>query len=257
MRNHIPKLYGVAAAAALMIGTASYGAPITYYFLGTEAPIWDVTGNYTLSPTVGEEEPVSIVFDVYVFQESKGPIYGDGSTIIYLDGVQTEGSYQVKGKLKTENAYGNLKANVKASGVGYLEGDTRSYSLSAKYDLTLDPMNLAIYGQGKGKAKAKGLGSAKLDDDFYEFLPFGMDGDWSLTVDVSPDGKKWTGWALLELTNGREIQYDAKGETSKKGITKIKLKGLGEAKNSKLKLTMEGESLLMVEGKVLGQKVDW
>jgi hypothetical protein len=88
--------------------------------------------------------------------------------------------------------------------------------------------------------------------------PFGMDGSWSLTLNVSPD-QLITG--TITLSNDETLQLVGKAKyQSKIDATSISAKGdpaSPAGKGTKIKMTIDGSDLSVdsLSGKALGQKV--
>jgi hypothetical protein len=84
------------------------------------------------------------------------------------------------------------------------------------------------------------------------------DGTWTLTMDLSMTGKKIQGSASVTPDTGRTIQFTVKG-AYKSGTEKSQLM-LAPAdvanKGCNLRVTMTGNAITAIKGKVLGQMIN-
>jgi hypothetical protein len=90
-----------------------------------------------------------------------------------------------------------------------------------KLTATIDPDSLILIGTVQEKVSIKGH-SVKETHNFSLPLPAGMDGTWSLEIDVNDDGKKMVGSSQMWLSNGDILSFSAKGKyNAKKDETKL------------------------------------
>jgi hypothetical protein len=183
-----------------------------------------------------------------------------GATTVTVDAELVPGTFTVKGSVKKVNGVTVVLPSVNVSGTGYLQGANRSDSANLKYALRIDTANKLLMGHGNGKASASGLGTATIDEDILYPLPSGMDGIWTLSLDVQTTGTKLAGTAPIQLSNGRMPPFDLNGSYSATtDMSKIKLKGTvngaDDATGSKLGLLTSGSAAVLdaVAGKALGQ----
>ncbi len=222
-----------------------------------EALIWDLSGSYS-----GEFFDFDLTYDI--FQDGKGKITGSQHVVCdgYLDGyyVDMEFDLDIKGKIKQKNGVATVKINTKIKGtadVPYEDIWGAKMSGKQKITATIDPDSLTLIGTIQEKVSIKGH-SIKETDNFSLPLPSGMDGTWSLEIDVNDDGKNMVGNSQMELSNGEIRPFSAKGKyKAKTNETKFTLKGTGNASGCKLSPVInEGTGdVSSIKGKVLGQKI--
>jgi hypothetical protein len=235
---------------------AGPSGPYSFDFGLPGKPLWDISGTYTLSPTVGGS--ASVVFPVTIAQDSQGTLTGSGSVAVEIDGVATTGTYSLKGKVTNSGGVARINATVKVSGSGLVQGLQTTYSLSANYKLEIDPISRTVIGSASGSAKASGIGSGPVAESVSAALPSTMSGGWKLQMNLVPTGTKLGGTSSVVLGNGRTLNLGVKGSySSKNGKSAISLSGLGAAKGTTLKVAGNGDKLtpVTVTGKILGQAV--
>ena len=252
---------GFAIAFGLSVASLTAAPPsgiYTYQFDVDSIALWDVSGDYHLSPDINDDIPVN--FDISVLQDSKGKLYGTGPTTVDIDGETVQGNYTVKGKVLVTAGVSRATATVKVSGSGMIQGLVRSYSLSETFNLEIDSAGLTAVGTGNGSAKAKGLGSGRISEDINALLPEGVDGSWQLDLGVQTTVKKLSGTSTITLSNGRTLNFATGGSYSPTtDFSKVKLNGTGTSAGSKLNLLGlgDGMGLYQVTGKVLGQTISY
>jgi hypothetical protein len=217
----------------------------------TNTPLWDISGSYTNSDTN------NVVIGV-IQQQVNGQITGFRTETFTNFMNYGEASGPVKGKVfETAGVVGaRLKFKGEITGVSYLQEYTGSYS--GKSTDTIDPSTLTIFDSGPMRwCGAGGTCETHTSSDTIP-LPAGMTGDWTLDLNVVPNGTKLTGTGTLTLSNGRTLTYQIIGNYKANNQTsKLKLVGLVDAVGTSLSLTTQGAgmTLLTLKGKVLGQKL--
>ncbi|MBI3853805.1 MAG: hypothetical protein HY298_26570 [Verrucomicrobia bacterium] len=248
--------------ASVWCGVAAGPSGMYSYPTFTTPKLWDIAGPYHVRQDIdtGGSGSIDLEFDINIAQDAKGKLSGTGSTTVTIGTDMVTGTYTVKGSVKTLNGVGVVSATVSVRGTGTIEGAPRSYSASIKYALVIDASTKMLVGHAKGKASASGLGSAPIDEDIAFPVPAGMDGSWTLALDIMPTGTKLDGTASITLSNGRMLPFDLNGSYSgTTDMSKIKLKGTvngaDDATGSKLGLLTGGSAAVLdaVAGKVLGQ----
>ncbi len=250
-------LMGLCAFMALVsTGFAGPSGDYSFDFGLPGKPVWDITGNYVLSPSVGGSSTVDI--PLTITQDSQGMLTGSLNGPVEVDGIAaTSGTCTVKGKVTNSGGVARINATVKLSGAGVIQGLQRTYSLSASYKLEIDASG-TVTGSASGSAKAAGIGSGPVTDDFSATLPV-TDGGWKLQMHLDPTGNKLGGTSSVLLASGRTLNLGVKGTySSKNGNSVISLSGLdASSKGTTLKVMGTGNLLtgLTVKGKILGQVV--
>jgi hypothetical protein len=252
------RILGLLASTALTF--CSLAGPTgshSFSFSGPNQTVWDISGPYTLSPTVGDE--VEVTFPILITQDSQGKLTGGGDVSVIIDGENVPGTYSLKGTIARSGGVAKVNATVKLSGQGNLKGILSKYNLNATYKLDIDPASRTIIGTARGSAKATGIGSGPINDNFTQSLPANMNGGWQLNVNLSsPSATKLSGTSSIHLNNGRNLDLGLKGSyTSKTHKSSIALTGANTAKGTTLTVTGTDDALttVTVKGKILGQNV--
>ena len=222
----------------------------TYSF--TNPPVWDFTGTYVTTE-------LGLVRTSTLNVAPSGAVTGSGN--LHFDdgsGIVFDGNQTTKGKV-TANATLGVRLSAKGSGEftldlgeGPLTGPFKG-SLNA----TLDPAARTLSGPISAKLCIPRAGCETVGTNTTLTLPANMDGTWSLKLNIQTSGSSVTGTATITLSNGRELPYDVTGSySSSTGISKLKLKGTGEATRTSLSTTLSGNgALLTLKGKLFGQAV--
>lgn len=259
---------------ALMLGLLSFqesqaAAPDGAFAYGPfnqpAQAIWDLTGVYSIEQEILTEDfgYVDLVLTFFVVQDAKGKASGSGSTMIQMvQGntvlEQSRGTYTVKGKVKSANGVTAADVAVKVTGEDVIFNGFRKFNITIRYKMVVDSQAGRLIGMSKGKASAAGVGAAPIDDAAFHPLPAGMDGSWTLTMNIQDDGKKLGGTANARLSNGLDVPLGLKGKYSAKtDQSKIQLFGEDAFKGTKFKILLQGGSAIIVDwnAKVLGQKL--
>ncbi len=216
--------------------------------------IWDLTGSYT-----DESSGLDVAF---ISQDAKGKISGSGYGYEYFDDdVYIDFSYDIKGSIKQKNGVATVKLSLKIYGT--LDDPRQGvydveFTGKEKVTAVIDPYSQALVGTVQAKLSYKGFGSGTTTDTYTKNLPSGMDGTWSLKIDVDDDGKKLLGNSSLWLSNGTMLPFSAQGKyNAKSDETKFTLKGTGSASGCKLSPVINESTgdVTSITGKVLGQKI--
>lgn len=233
---------------------------------GAGNSIWDVSGNYMLSENItirGVDYPAWI--DINITQDLQGKLHGAGMLSGLIDGDPLDGNYTVAGSVRTIGANTMVTMTLHASGTGSIDGDTRHFVLSLRYNLQIDSFGLMMVGQSKGTLTIPGLGQAPVGSSAALPLPAGMDGSWRLSLDVQ-SGKnngsdtshaakqKLNGSASIRLSNDRVISCPMNvNYTGASAHSRVRISGPGAT------ISLNGfQSRITLSdfaGKVLGQKV--
>ena len=256
---------GFSTLFVILIFASSHGAfaaPPSGTLTTLVLPVLDVSGDYPVSVTVGDDTDVS--FDITVQQDARGKLSGGGTTTVNIDGDLVQGAYTVTGRISsTHNGVDSSVSSVtraivtvRVSGSGFVAGATRRFSLLVTYKLQVDPATLTAFGSGKGYASATGLGTGRIDEEASVALPPGMNGNGQLQADVLLTGNRFSGTATVTLSNGRTVDFNVTGTYAPRtDKTKLKLTGTGASAGSNLRWDGVGEHLQsgVLAGKILGQ----
>ena len=218
--------------------------------------IWDMSGIYS------DDAMFDCSMNFLVSQDSKGKITGGGNAICSgyyweIGDFYIDLSADIKGSIKQNSGIASVKMAVKFQGTIDVP-DYGFYGMkfkgSEKINAEINAQTRTLLGLVKVKACVQKAGCASETLSFSESL-FDNDmlGTWSLNIEDAASG---TG--TLTLSNGDTSNYSFKSKSNaKKHETKIKLKGLGEAKGCKILVSIDDNDgeIISFKGKVLGQKI--
>jgi hypothetical protein len=245
----------------------AFGPPLT--------PVWDISGTYQITNRVQRTilQPLEIVFrDLHFDVDSHGHLQGADTIIVMVGDDPVAGDYKASGKISGGGAKTRVNLSIRCNGHGIVAGVDTSYTVSAKYNLVVDPANLTLVGKTSGNANFANLGGGKLNSAFALPLLPGVDGRWNVTLDVVPL-TKLAGTGLITVDNytapdgttgpatGRTLTTKVTGSVPKKSsAAKLKLSGSGSSAGTKLTLSFPviggpTNQVATAQGKVLGQTV--
>ena len=256
--------------SSLQFGVAqSQATPTTFSFGPPLNPVWDISGYYQITNHMqgSKLRPMDIVFSgLGIGLDGHGHVQGAGTMIVPVGDDYVGGDYKVSGNVSGGGAKTKAVFSVHFKGNGMVAGVLTICNISAKYNLTVDPVGLNLVGTITGNASFSNLGSGKLNSPVILPLPGGTDGGWSIVLDVFPFGNKISGTAVIlvdSATNAPQttLATKANGNLPKQDTrAKVKVSGYGNSGGSQV--TMQfipdfGATNLIatVNGKVLGQKV--
>ena len=213
----------------------------------------------------GGSSDLHITYDDPYTQDGKGKLAGAGATQVAVTNdsdiaLSFPGTYQTKGTIKGNNGLTTFRLASKASGTAFIENANRKVSASAKYTININSAAGTISGMLMQKVSASGLGSLGNTETFNESLPPELgDGSWTLEINFGePDGTKLTGTATVTLVTGQVYPFLLKGKyVDSTGQSKLQLKGFDDGTGSKLTVTMQGNSINTIKGKVSGQIINY
>jgi len=268
----------LAAAAALCLITANSSwaqAPsgnISTNITDPTNALWDLTQISELKHVSldfnDSSGSLQIDYNVDYLQDGGGKLAGTGNTTVSLsvDGTPQpdfSATYVVKGAVTSVKGVGRLSLTRSASGTAFLEGANRTASVSDKMSTVINPVTRQIVsGTFSRKASASGLGG-KSDSGTISPQPLPGDlgdGSWTLSMDLLPDsGNKYMGssnTATVTLMTGMVYHFTIVGSfNATTQISKLVLKGVNEAQGSSLKVTLLGNQVTSILGKVSGQAI--
>lgn len=207
----------------------------TLNYSGNVSPIWDISGSY--SETVD-----SISLDYTIVQDASGKFTGNG----YFDIDESVGgvslslgsSMAVVGAVKSAGSVTRVTLNASGAGNGevYVPGygwyDV-IFSYNLKENCEVDPYGQLV-GTISGSVKVTVLevhrsATSKIPaTDFAVALPYDSTGAWSLTLNLIPNGTKYTGTAQMQTSTGATTDFTVTGSYAlKTDISKLSIKGTG------------------------------
>jgi hypothetical protein len=245
---------GSAQAPSGLVGF-SFDSPSTH--------VYDLTGSLSTEQQMigaGEQE-TPIAFSVDVIDDAKGRLSGNGETILNVSNDFVAAHYTVKGKTSGGgNSVNRASFTVKLSGQDTIAGlPNTKFSVSLEYKLEADAEELVLFGSARGSASFSGLSSASIKSDVAIGLAPGMDGSWSVQMNIVAL-KKLSGSAVITLSNQRALQTHLSGSfSSSSAVAKVKLSGIDQSKGTSVNLNFisseEGMEIEKLDGKILGQSV--
>lgn len=212
-------------------------------------PLWDLSGTYVT--TDGGLERTS-----NLNVSPAGVVTGTG-TLQYDDsGISLVATQASSGRV-TANA--KLGVRILVNGKGHFDVNSDGLELSGPFKgslkATLNPIERTLNGTLSGTFCIPKQGCQTISTNTTLQLPAGMDGSWSLTLDVQTIGNSVIGTAIVLLSNGRELPFDVTGSYSAtKSLSKLKLKGTGTAARTALSVAIDNTGqFVSLKGKLLGQ----
>jgi hypothetical protein len=123
------------------------------------------------------------------------------------------------------------------------------------YNLTLTGDTLS--GSSRGKARFAKLGTGKIKSNVSIPLPAGVDGAWTVNMNILPL-KKLTGTATIVFTSGRKLSGNLTGSFSpNSNLAKVRITGVNDARGTSISLNFNNSegvpTAVSVRGKLLGQ----
>lgn len=245
-----------AAHADLATGTYSYT-------FTNDIPLWDISGTY--NEVVG---PVEVNYTINM--DGAGKLLGQGDfTYDSGEGDTLSGNIGVSGTVKSASGVTRVTYTTKLVGDGYISGYYVTFTAQLKEKLEINRDGGVMIGSANGKMTVavpelhkKGSAPIPLAENQVN-LPPEADGNWNLSLNVATNGLKYTGTALVQLSNGRSIDlsltgsYSAKTDLSKVSLKTLKTVPPGPSMNLNLVASFEEVEMAIqsLKGKVLGQSL--
>ena len=258
---------GALLLASLQLGVADdqSAPPYTFHFGPPAIPVWDMSGLYQITNHLqsAHVKPTDIAFpNLFVGVNSKGRIEGSGTILVYVGNDIVGGDYKISGHMSGGGATTRANFSIHFKGNGSVAGVPTTCKISPHYNLQVGQVSRTLVGKATGSASFSHLGSGNLKSDIILPLPAGVDGGWTVTMDLIPFGNKLSGTATISVDNTPPAILAARltGKTGNSGVAKVKLSGTGMSAGTHLNLDftpISGATDLpaSVNGKVLGQKV--
>ncbi len=257
---------GLAQAPTGDISSPTYsGTRGLYDFTGLITSIEeDLVGNTSEANTNNH-----IQQSISVTQSTSGLLSGAGTTTVTLyvskdfngnpNTFIYDTDYTVKGSVKSAGTNVLVQYTFASEGRTELgDGVLRTVRESMNYRITVRPVEGTMSGVKSGGASASGGGTIKLLNTSIpeQPVPGGLPLDWNLSLNLAADETKVTGTANVHLSNGRDLPFTVKGTYSARSGTKLTLTGSEPKKPAKLKVTLSGDAITGISGKLLGQRVN-
>lgn len=236
-------------------------------------PIWDVTRVVplnNLSFGVGGNANVDLQCHVSFTMDGAGKLNGKGTTDILVDSGSFKGTipgatYKVTGSITSQGGAAKLLYTATLMGKANMEGKNRTVTASATFSTRFDAVNKTFSGTYINKASASGLGGGSekgsIDANFQDLYAELGTGYWTLhLMDLANNGKTkiTAGTATVVLDDSSKVfSFKVKGVyAAKTGISTLALAPSDAvSKGSTLTVTMSGQTITAIKGKVAGQTI--
>jgi hypothetical protein len=221
------------------------GVPASFTYNSTEAlHIWDITGQHGSG-----DETFNLV------EDAKGKLTGTGELHFTTgEDIAVDATYTITGQITQTAGVGNVKATLRAKGTATRGGETSKFTGTKIWRAHIDPATSTLSGTEKRSMTAFGDHDSATDD-IEEVLADGMDGTFTLTVDITPSGKKATGTAVLTLSNGDVYNFSGKGTFNAKHDQYLLTLKSPEKLSLKLYIKASTGEITKLTGKALGQNL--
>jgi hypothetical protein len=224
----------------------------TYTFNNT--PLWDLSGIYTNIDTSSGTDTVIVTLQ----QQASGLITGDRNETDVNDTGFAEGSGPATGKVFVRA--GTVGASLKYS--GEFTGESGGVAIAGNYAIketdAIVPSSLTLFCSDSFRTCRVGSKCETQTSSDTIPLPAGMNGDWTLALNIATNGTKLAGTGTLTLANGRVLTYQVTGSYNNRSQTsKLKFIGESDALGTSLSLSSIGTNLITLKGKVLGQSLKY
>ena len=262
-------------SAHATIATGSYSVDF-----GSETPLWDISGSYSggnlyikNTSTDGDSNAATIaIANLNINEDASGKLKGtvDNMTFSNFNTFLSGSSMTVTGVLKTTGTVTHVALVVSGSGTGTTQSHQVtidvSFSEVLKFNCDIDGTGkvLSVTG-GSATAKLKSLtdkrkltATMKISSGDAFPLPSGADGHWSLALDLTPAGVKYSGSASALTSPGLKEDLKATGTYApRKNLSTISLKG--KEGNLNLLLSSSGSAISVdkATGKLFGQTLKY
>lgn len=187
----LPILFG-----SLSFGFAQPSGAVTFSFDRSSFPVWDFSGAYQLDQQVvgAGGALLDLSYGVEIVQDLSGRLTGSGVTLVAIGTDFVAANYSLRGNVSLGGNDTRAVFSVRLAGQDVIAGQTRSFNIQLSYNLVVDP-NPAnppawippLHGSPvRGSLRIQGFGSATVvsGDGFSIPLPTGVDGGWTLTMEI-------------------------------------------------------------------------
>lgn len=201
-------------------------------------------------------------------QDGAGKITGAGSTSVNASfddqGVLTPaplftGNYKVTGTIHSSRGLTRGFLQEIVAGATEIGGSARKVKSTHRTDFTFDNAGQTSIAKLKDMAAAAGVGSGSsrsTNGPVALNTVIGGDGSWTLIMNLSTANNKITGSGTVTLNSGRTFAFTAKGVyNAKKQLSKVLLVSASPEKGSALQVTINGNAVAAIKGRISGQTV--
>jgi hypothetical protein len=187
-----PILFG-----ALSLAFAQPSGVASFSFDRTSFPVWDFSGPYQLDHQVGGlgAASVELTYGVEIVQDLSGRLSGSGTTLVGIGSEFVAANYSLSGTVALGGPKARAIFSVRLTGQDFFAGQTRTFNISFSYNLGVTNQAQHLIWRAvspvRGSVAIQGLGSASVVNGnlFSVPLPAGVDGHWTLIMQVIPFGR--------------------------------------------------------------------
>jgi hypothetical protein len=230
-------------------------SPVNFSFVGADTPVWDFSGSFQISQNMqgagGQDVPLS--YTIAITHDATGRLQGSDWTFLGVGNDTVAAHYVVSGRVSGGGTATKVTLVVRLSGEDTIAGVLTPFNLVIKYDLHV--FGGALVGTSRGSARFFKLGSATIKDSVSLPLAPGMDGSWTLQLNIVAL-KKLAGSASITLSNGRILPATLSGSFAS-GRSSVRLTAFNDGKGSRLNLIFFENATApdSLQGRILGQTV--
>jgi hypothetical protein len=237
--------------------------------------IWDLSASDALKDVNLDfyhsdgEHQASFEFQAPFQQNGAGKLSAIGATSVQFGYTDDSGAwvmapfsatYKVTGSVSSVNGKSRGTITYSVAGSAIIAGRSRRVTLSKSGTFTGDNASQTFGGTTRNRAAATGehpLSNTSVWGPESMRDRLNSDGSWNLSLILGTSGKVIGGSGAVALNSGAALPFTVKGVyNAKTEVSKLVLTGTGAAKGSSLQVTMAGNIVSLVKGKVFGQSVN-
>jgi hypothetical protein len=265
------------APAILMVAQLCFGqlpsGRVTIAFDRSNVPVWHIAGPYGFqhdAVAFGSTD-LTVAYGLTIEQDERGRLDGEGQTILQIGADFVAADYKVSGRISTHDGNARAVFSIKLSGTDTIGGARHSFSVSLKYDCAVDAEDLVLTGVARGSVSVGGVGGAKIEEPITLPLPPGVNGSWSVIMDIIAL-KKIAGSGVISISRylspdipaGEPVTLDLPADlngsfSESKNLTRLRVTGKDQGKGNSVQMELGNEDgpvvILSLRGTVLGQKI--
>jgi hypothetical protein len=260
-------------ALSLQFCSAQAPSGAVNFAFGSDTPVFDLTGNYQFDQQItgAGGTLTDLSFGISFANDPRGGLTGSGTTLVSIgDGsfAPFAANYVVHGRISGGGAQATrVTLAVRLFGVDTVAGVPNTpISITIAYNLTVDPVALALNGTSRGQVSLGRLGSSHINSDVGPIsLPDGVDGTWVVQMTIVPL-RQLGGSATIVVGNvvdqnlgtiGRTLTTSLNGNFSARSdLARVRLTGQNDSRGTSLNVTFDSsDNLDALNGTIMGQKV--
>ncbi len=259
-KNHLLVAAVLLASLPCCLAQEAPSGLVSFAFNKSTVPVWDLTGDYQFDQSIQAvgDTTVDLSFGISITNDVQGRLRGSGVAFVAVGNDLVAGNYTASGRVSGGGQATRVTLQLRLTGDDVIGGVQTRFSISVKYDLTVNPQGLSLVGRARGNSSFAKLGSGPIhDDDISVSLPAGADGSWTAQMNIVPLNRLG-GSGSIVLSNSRTLPTSLSGSFSTStALAKVKLAGINEGRGTQLNLDFfTGASQPeAVNGKILGQTV--